>query len=122
MIFTDYTRACYFDDMVYAEIVVAEAEKKKKMDYSPKLNYKTIVETAASWLEDWLTLGMPRPSELFDLESDAFLMVMKSQRKLPTMDNFKEFVNAFRCDVLSHLTKKYQKMKIGISTNYRFKK
>ena len=54
MLFTDFSRGCYFDGMIYAETILAEAQERKRMDYTPELNYQTIVKKIGTWIEGWL--------------------------------------------------------------------
>ena len=87
-----FGRGDYFNGQVYGEMIVSDAENKKRSGFLPELNYEKLVEKIAAWLEGWLLFAMPRPGELMDLLSDAFLLVMKSKRKLLTMENYYEFM------------------------------
>ena len=122
MLFTDFSRGSYFDGMVYAETILKEAQDRKKHDYVPELNYQKIVEKIGSWLDGWLKYTMPRPSELLDLYADAFLMVMKTQRKPLTLENYAIFSEALRFDVMRSMMGYFVKYDDGIRTNYSFRK
>ena len=117
MLFTDFSRGCYFDGMIYAETILAEAQERKRMDYTPELNYQAIVKKIGTWIEGWLAFTMPRPSELMYLYTDAFLMVMKAQRKPLTMENYYEFMEGLRNDVIRYMAKQHEKYSIGFKTN-----
>jgi hypothetical protein len=122
MLYTDFSRGSYFDGMVYAETILKEAQEKKKRDYVPELSYQKIVEKIGSWLDGWLQYTMPRPSELMDLYVDAFVMVMKAQRKPLTMENYTIFSEALRYDVMRSMLGCFVKYDDGIRTNYTFRK
>ena len=109
------------DARAYAEVICSMAEKKKKCDYKPEESYESIVRHIACWLEEWLSPSMPQPSNLIDLLSDAFVLVMRSKRKPLTLENCVEFIKMLRNDVFHYLGKDYAKAK-GIRTTYNFKK
>ena len=112
-----FGRGDYFNGQVYGEMIVADAENKKRSGFLPELNYEKLVEKIAAWLEGWLLFAMPRPGELMDLLSDAFLLVMKAKRKLLTMENYYEFMEGLRNDVIRYMAKKHEKYSIGFKTN-----
>lgn len=122
MLFTDFSRGCYFDGMIYAETILAEAQERKRMDYTPEMNYQAIVKKIGTWIEGWLAFTMPRPSELMYLYVDAFLMVMKAQRKALTMENYAVFSEALKYDVMRSMLGCFVKYDDGIRTNYTFRK
>ena len=122
MLFADYSRGNYFDGKIYADTILAEAQVRKKMDYTPELNYQTIVKRIGTWIEGWLEFTMPRPSELVGLVADAFLMVMKAQRKQLTMENYVVFSEALKFDVMRSMMGYFAKYDDGIKTNYMFRK
>ena len=110
-----------YDAMAYAEVICGIAERKKKYDFMPEESYESIVRHIACWLEEWLSPSMPQPSNLIDLLSDAFVLVMRSKRKPLTLENCVEFIKMLRDDVFHYLGKDYAKAK-GIRTTYNFKK
>ena len=110
-----------FNAMVYAEIIVAEADKKKKLGLYPELNYDTLVVSIASWLNCWMRFTMPRPDELIDLLSDAFLLVMKAKRMKIEIENYEAFAEALRADVYRKLMDYLKNCDKGIRTYYKVK-
>ena len=122
MLFADYSRGNSFDGRIYADMILSEAQERKKMDYTPELNYQTIVKKIGTWIEGWLAFTMPRPSELVGLVADAFLMVTKAQRKQLTMENYVVFSEALKFDVMRSMLGYFVKYDDGIRTNYTFRK
>ena len=111
-----------YDALAYAEVICSMAEKKKKCDYMPEESYEAIVRHIGCWLEEWLSPSMPKPSNLIDMLSDAFLLVMRSNRMSLTLENCVEFIKMLRDDVFHYLGEDYVKVKKGIRTSYCFKK
>ena len=112
-----FGRGDYFNGQVYGEMIVSDAEDKKRRIFQPDLNYEKLVEKIARWLEGWLMFTMPRPGELMDLLSDAFLLVMKAKRKQLTMENYYEFMEGLRSDVIRYMEKQHEMYTIGFKMN-----
>ena len=117
-----FGRGDYFNGQVYGEMIVSDAEDKKRRIFQPDLNYEKLVEKIARWLEGWLMFTMPRPGELMDLLSDAFLLVMKAKRKQLTMENYYEFMEGLRSDVIRYMEKQHEMYTIGFKTNITTRK
>lgn len=114
-------RGDLFNSWVYAEIIVADAAKKKELGFYPELNYDTLVASIASWLNCWMRFTMPRPDELIDLLSDTFLLVMKAKRKKIELENYEAFAEALRADVYRKLMDYLEFCDKGIRTFYKVK-
>ena len=117
-----FGRGDYFNGQVYGEMIVSDAEDKKRRIFQPDLNYEKLVEKIARWLEGWLMFTMPRPGELMDLLSDAFLLVMKAKRKQLTMENYYEFMEGLRSVVIRYMEKQHEMYTIGFKTNITTRK
>ena len=117
-----FGRGDYFNGQVYGEMIVSDAEDKKRRIFQPDLNYEKLVEKIARWLEGWLMFTMPRPGELMDLLSDAFLLVMKAKRKQLTMENYYEFMEGLRSDVIRYMEKQHEMYTVGFKTNITTRK
>ena len=110
-----------FEGQLFAEIIVHDAQQKKNVDYV-HLSYDAMVREIASWLRSWLHADLPKPSELVALLTDAFLLVMKTQRKKLTYENFFDFQLALEADVMRYLAKEFEKTHKGIKTSYKMRK
>ena len=108
-----------FNSWVFTEIIVEQAAKKKKIGLYPELNYETMVDSIASWLNQWMRFTMPRPDELIDLLSDAFLLVMKAKRMKVEINNYEAFSEALRVDVYKKLIEYIKYCNIGVKTYYK---
>ena len=108
-----------FNSWVFSEIIVEQAAKKKKIGLYPELNYETLVDSIASWLNQWMRFTMPRPDELIDLLSDAFLLVMKAKRMKVEINNYEAFSEALRVDVYKKLIEYIKYCNIGVKTYYK---
>ena len=108
-----------FNSWVFSEIIVEQAAKKKKIGLYPELNYETMVDSIASWLNQWMRFTMPRPDELIDLLSDAFLLVMKAKRMKVEINNYEAFSEALRVDVYKKLIEYIKYCNIGEKTYYK---
>jgi hypothetical protein len=117
-----FIRDHYFDLNIYGEMVVADAERKKKAGYVPPYTYERMVIEMKQWLKGWLSLTMPKPSELEDLMSDAFLVVMKSKRQQLTLENFRDFIQGLQGDVMVEIAKEYKSLKQFYKTNIKTRK
>ena len=109
-----WIHSCIFDGQVVAQIIVEDA-KKKGADYV-KMNYEALVQEIAQWLKSWLLPSLPEPSGLIALLTDTFLIVMKAKRKSLTIENYMEFAEELRADVLRELTKDVVKRGKGYRT------
>ena len=87
----------------YADMIVEEASKKQKLGLFPELEYEELVQMIASWMNCWMRFTMPRPGELIDLMSDAFLLVMRATKKELNDVNYEAFAEALRADVYRRL-------------------
>lgn len=92
-----------FISWAYAEKIIEEAAKKKKLRLYPELSYDELVQEIASWMNCWMRFTMPRPGELIDLMSDAFLLVMRATKKELNDVNYEAFAEALRADVYRRL-------------------
>ena len=108
-----------FNSWVFTEIIVEQAAKKKKIGLHPELNYETMVDSIASWLNQWMRFTMPRPDELIDLLSDAFLLVMKAKRMKVEICNYEAFSEALRADVYRKLLDYIKFCDKGVRTYYK---
>ena len=108
-----------FNSWVFSAIIVEQAAKKKKIGLYPELNYETLVDSIASWLNQWMRFTMPRPDELIDLLSDAFLLVMKAKRMKVEINNYEAFSEALRVDVYKKLIEYIKYCNIGVKTYYK---
>ena len=109
-----WINSCMFDGQVVAQIIVEDA-KKKGANYVT-MNYEALVYEIARWLKSWLQPSLPEPSGLVALLTDAFLIVMKAKRKSLTIENFMEFIDELKADVLRELTKDVVKKGKGYRT------
>ena len=114
-------RGDLFNSWVYADIIIADAQKKNKCGLYPELNYDTIVKSIAQWMNGWMRFTMPRPDELIDLISDAFLLIMKAKRRDVSEANYEAFVEALRVDVYRALMKYLENCDKGVKTYYKLK-
>ena len=110
-----------FNSWVYSEIIVEQAAKKKKLGIYPEQNYETLVDAIASWMNCWMRFTMPRPDELIDLLSDAFLLVMKSARKKVEIGNYEAFAEALRADVYRRLMVYLENCDKGVREFFKMK-
>ena len=108
-----------FNSWVFSEIIVEQAAKKKKIGLYPELNYETLVDSIASWLNQWMRFTMPRPDELIDLLSDAFLLVMKAKRMKVEINNYEAFSEALRVNIYKKLIEYIKYCNIGVKTYYK---
>ena len=109
-----WINSCMFDGQVVAQIIVEDA--KKKGAECVKMNYEALVQEMARWLKSWLMPSLPEPSGLIALLTDSFLIVMKAKRKTLTIENYMEFAEELKADVLRELTKDVVKRGKGYRT------
>ena len=110
-----------FNSWVYAEIIVADAQKKKKLGLFPEYNYDTLVYSIAQWMNGWMRFTMPKPDELIDLISDAYLLIMTAKRRDVNIENYEAFAEALRADVYRQLMKYLENCDKGVKTLYRLR-
>lgn len=118
---TGWAHQWMFDGQLFAELVIKEAIRKKEARIYPKINYQTIVYKIAEWLSNWLSSEVPKPSELVALLTDGFLMVMKAKRKKLTPENFLEFLEALKADVMKEISIEFVRKGKGIRETYQIK-
>ena len=106
---------------MYGEIIVKIASQKKKLSINPQGNYDEIVHDIANWIENLLGMYMPRLSDLTEMIADAFLLVMKSKRMKPDLNNFQSFLDHLRADVYRELARGVMGRGLGIKTKYEVK-
>lgn len=116
------SRGELFNSWVYAQIIIAEAQKKKDLGLYPEQNYETIVKSIASWMNCWMRFTMPKPDELIDLISDAYLMVMKAKRMAISEENYEAFAEALRADVYKEMMRYLINCDKGVKTFYKLNK
>ena len=110
-----------FDGQVFAELIIKEAISKKEAKCYPEINYQTIVYKIAEWLSKWLSYEIPKPSELIALLTDGFLMVMKAKRMKLTPENYLDFLDALKADVMKEISIEFVKKGKGIRATYQIK-
>ena len=111
-----------FISWAYAENIVEEAAKKKKLRLYPEMNYDELVESIAYWMNGWMRFTMPRLEELIDLMSDAYLLVMNATHKEVDIDNYEAFAEALRADVYRKLMEYIENCGMGVREFYKIKK
>ena len=110
-----------FISWAYAEKIIEEAAKKKKLRLYPELSYDELVQEIASWMNCWMRFTMPRLDELIDLMSDAFLLVMKTTRKEVEENNYEAFAEALRADVYRRLMVYLENCDKGVREFFKMK-
>lgn len=110
-----------FNSFVYSDMIVKMADMKRKHGYEPELDYDSLVSAIAAWMNSWMRFTMPKVSEMVDLLSDAFLLVMKAKRMKCEEANYEAFIEAIRADVYKELMYRIRFCNKGVREYYNIK-